>query len=157
MATMASDEVSDVYTSVHPRLWRSLLSYTCDPEIASDAEAEAFAQALRRGEHIDHLASWVWKASFRIAAGMLATHRAERDIAARVNADPVLDEPVVDFLAMLQVLPAQQRACVALRYTGGFSASEIADLLGTSAGTVRVQLHRAHQVLRASLRLGDDT
>lgn len=157
MVSMGSDQVGEVYREVHPRLWRALLAYTGDAEVASDAEIEAFAQALRRGEHIDDLTAWVWKASFRIAAGMLARSRTERDATARVRADPVLDESVLDFLALLGALSAQQRACVALRYTGGFSAGEIADLLGTSPGTVRVQLHRAHQALRVSLRVGDDT
>ncbi len=50
-----SDEgrVEAVYRSLHPRLWRSLLAFTGDAELASDAEAEAFAQALGRGEAVD--------------------------------------------------------------------------------------------------------
>ena len=51
--------VEAVYRSVHPRLWRSLLSYTGDAELASDAEAEAFAQVLRRGDAVDDVEAWV--------------------------------------------------------------------------------------------------
>ena len=58
---------------------------------------------------------------------------------------------VGEFLGLLGGLSPQQRACVALRYVGGYTALEIGELLGTSAGTVRVQLHRAHVALRESI------
>jgi len=38
-----------------------------------------------------------------------------------------------------------------LRHVGGFTSTEIAELLDTSPTTVRVQLHRAHGSLRRSL------
>ena len=63
------DRVEAVYRSVHPRLWRSLLAYTGDAELASDAEAEAFAQVLRRGDAVDDVEAWVWRSAYRIAVG----------------------------------------------------------------------------------------
>ena len=63
------DRVEAVYRAVHPRLWRSLLAYTGDAELASDAEAEAFAQVLRRGDAVDDVEAWVWRSAFRIAVG----------------------------------------------------------------------------------------
>jgi hypothetical protein len=66
------DRVEAVYRSIHPRLWRSLLAYTRDAELASDAEAEAFAQVLRRGDAVDDVEAWVWRSAFRIASGLLA-------------------------------------------------------------------------------------
>jgi RNA polymerase sigma factor (sigma-70 family) len=61
------------------------------------------------------------------------------------------DRSVVEFLSLLAGLSPQQRACVALRYVGGYTSTEIGELLGTSAGTVRVQLNRAHVSLRQSI------
>jgi DNA-directed RNA polymerase specialized sigma24 family protein len=52
------------------RLWRAVLMYTGDREVASDAVAEAFAQALRRDQAIRD-PRWVWRAAFRIAVGEL--------------------------------------------------------------------------------------
>ena len=149
MVEVAVDRVEAAYRAIHPRLWRALLSFTGDPEVASDAESEAFTQAIRRGDEIDDVAAWVWRSAFKIAAGLLV--RRERPAATlderRVNAPA----SVTEFLALLDGLPTQQRAIVALRYSGGFSATEIADLLDTSPGAVRVQLHRAHTTLRATL------
>jgi DNA-directed RNA polymerase specialized sigma24 family protein len=144
------DRVETVYRSVHPRLWRSLLSYTGDAELASDAEAEAFAQVLRRGEAVDDVAAWVWRSAFRIAAGLLAA-RSRRNAVRPAEGSMPPTGSVAEFLGLLADLSPQQRACVALRYVGEFTSPEIGELLGTSAGTVRVQLHRAHDALRHTI------
>ena len=64
---IGEDRVEAVYRAVHVRLWRSLLSFTGDPDLASDAEAEAFAQVMRRGDAVDDVAARVWRSAFRIA------------------------------------------------------------------------------------------
>ena len=151
MVQVRTRDVAAVYREVHERLWRSLLAFTGDPEVASDAESEAFTQAMRRGDEIDDIAAWVWRSSFRIAAGMLSRRARERIARRRLVDDPVIEPSVVEFLALLGARSRQQRACVALRYSGGFTPTEIANLLGTSSGTVRVQLHRAHAALRQTL------
>jgi RNA polymerase sigma-70 factor (ECF subfamily) len=145
------DRVEAVYRSVHPRLWRSLLSYTGDAELASDAEAEAFAQVLRRGDAVDDVAAWVWRSAFRIAAGLLAARSRPDDLRPSEASTPARGS-VTEFLGLLADLSPQQRACIALRYVGGYTSSEIGELLGTTAATVRVQLHRAHAALRQTIR-----
>ena len=144
----AQDRVEAVYRAVHPRLWRSLLAYTGDADLASDAEAEAFAQVIRRGDAVEDVAAWVWRSAFRIASGLLASRSSSLG---NVDGPVSATHSMAEFLSLLSGLSAQQRACVALRYVGEYTAPEIGDLLGTSAGTVRVQLNRAHAVLRESI------
>ena len=149
------DRVEAVYRSTHPRLWRSLFAYTGSAELASDAEAEAFAQVLRRGDAVDDVAAWVWRSAFRIASGLLST-RSRRPIEIELAQDPeVATDSVAEFMALLADLTSQQRACVALRYVGNYTSPEIGELLGTSASAVRVQLHRAHAALRHTLMEAD--
>jgi RNA polymerase sigma-70 factor, ECF subfamily len=148
------DGVEAVYRSVHPRLWRSLLSYTGDAELASDAEAEAFAQVLRRNDAVEDVAAWVWRSAFRIASGMLAARSRSNGLCPEDASVPPSDS-VAEFLSLLSELSPQQRACIALRYVGKFTSAEIGELLGTTAGTVRVQLHRAHAALRHSIMEAD--
>jgi RNA polymerase sigma-70 factor, ECF subfamily len=49
-------------------------------------------------------------------------------------------------------LPEEYRAVVVLRDIQDYSYHEIADLLGTSLGTIKSRLHRARQALRAILK-----
>ena len=146
---VAGARVEDAYRLHHVRLWRALLSYTGDASIASDAESEAFAQALRRGEAIDDVGAWVWRSAFRIADGLLQQRRHPIPVE---RGDVAENGSLTEFLSMLGGLSAQQRRCIVMRYVGGYTPTEIAEILETSPGTVRVQLHRAHTQLRAELR-----
>jgi hypothetical protein len=56
------------------RLWQALVAFAGDPELASDAVAETFAQALRRGEAMRDPARWVSRAAFKTP-----THRRAYD------------------------------------------------------------------------------
>jgi RNA polymerase sigma factor (sigma-70 family) len=146
-------EVEALYRSEVPRLWRSVLAFTGDPEVASDAVAEAFAQCLRRGRAIRAPAPWIWRAAFRIAAGELKAR-------ARVQGPDVeetyeMPEEAGDLMLALKRLSPRQRAAVVLRYYGGYSAKEIGDIVGSTAATVRVHLSRGRRRLRVLLG-GDD-
>ena len=56
VTTGPGSELERLYRRDGARLWRSLLGFTGDPELAKDAMAEAFAQALGRGDAIRHQA-----------------------------------------------------------------------------------------------------
>jgi len=72
----AKARIERFYRADHQKLWRSLLAYTGDPDLAAEAESEALAQALRRGAAIDDPAAWIWRTSYKVAAGLLeARHR----------------------------------------------------------------------------------
>jgi RNA polymerase sigma-70 factor (ECF subfamily) len=148
----AERDLEQLYREHGNRLWWALVAFSGDREIASDAESEAFAQALRRGEAIKDPLAWVWRAAFRIAAGEL---QRRRTVAAPL-ADPSyeLPEPAAHVTQALRELPPQQRAAVVLHYYADKPIREIAELLGTSSSTVAVHLHRGRNRLRDLL--GDD-
>lgn len=60
-------------------------------------------------------------------------------------------ESPVDFGAALALLPAQQRAIVALRYLDDLSVADVARTLGVADGTVKSQCSRALATLRRLL------
>jgi DNA-directed RNA polymerase specialized sigma24 family protein len=61
------ERVAAVYRDHHKKMWRALFSFAGDPDIASDAMAEAFARALRDQYTIRDLTAWTWRVAFRIA------------------------------------------------------------------------------------------
>ena len=143
------DRAEEVYRREGDRLWRSLLGFSGDREIADDAVAEAFAQLLRRGAEVVSPAAWVWKAAYRIAAGELQRRDRFEPLATdQVHRDPETAWEVID---ALRVLSFQQRAIVLLRDYAGHSTRQTAAIIGSTEASVRVQLSRARRTLRREL------
>ncbi len=129
-----------------PDLERLLLvAYTGDRDVASDAMAEAFAQALARGDELRSPRRWVWRASFRIAAGELKRRRRDRPMTEDSTYE--MPEPPRDLIAALSKLSPRQRGALILRHYAGYSTREVADILGSSAATVRVHLSQGRRRL----------
>lgn len=156
MGDVRVDRLADAFDRVHPRLWRALRASYLDADLASDACAEAYAQAAARSEAIDHLDAWLWRAAFRIAAGEAARRRDAGLTALPPDRPSFDDEPAGELLEALAQLSERQRHVIVLRHVGGFTAVEIADRLGTSDASVRVSLHRARRRLRTLLEHDHD-
>jgi RNA polymerase sigma-70 factor (ECF subfamily) len=141
--------LESLYREHGDRLWWALVAFTGDRDVASDAEAEAFAQALRRGDAITDPLRWIWKASFRIAAGELKERRRFQSS----GPEPTYEfpEPAAELTSALGQLSVQQRAAVVLHYYADRPIREIALLLRMSPATVAVHLHRGRNRLRELL------
>lgn len=141
--------VETVYREDGARLWRALLAYGGDAELASDAAAEAFAQALRRERAIRDPQAWIWRAGFRIAAGEL---KRRARITFELPEDGYLqDEVDSELLAALRRLPDKQRAAVVLFYYADAPVREIARRTGMTQLSVRANLSRGRKRLRQLL------
>ncbi len=81
----------------------------------------------------------------RVPAGVLQTADPSPDQVAETH------ELLGIVRAALDLLPPGQREAVLLLYLDGLSCQEVAALLGSSTGAVRVRLHRARTLLRARL------
>ncbi len=146
-------DLEQLYREQGDRLWWSVLAFAGDRDVASDAVAEAFAQALRRWPELRSPAAWVWTAAFKIAAGELKRRSAY--IAGAVPERAYLmDEEAWDVAEAVAKLSAKQRVAVLLHYYADRPISEVAEILGTSPVTVAVHLHRGRKRLRQLL--GDD-
>ena len=149
----AMSEVEAVYRDDGDRLWRALFAFAGDESVASDAAAEAFAQALRRGPAIRDVRAWVWGSAFQLAKGDL-----KRQSGVRFGPMPEGTfhdaHPDEQLLAALQRLTQQQRAVIVLHYYVDCPVSEIARRTGINPLAVRAHLSRGRKRLR--LLLGDE-
>ena len=141
--------IAQLFEQESDRLWRALFAFCHDPDIASDAVAEAFAQCIRRGDQVRTPKAWVWKAAFRIAAGDLK----ERGMWTSLNDAPVArdPEPTDALPAALSRLSAAQRAAVILHHYVGYDTRAVADIMGCAPSTARVHLTRGRRALRRLL------
>jgi RNA polymerase sigma-70 factor (ECF subfamily) len=143
-----------VYRQEADKLWRALFAFSADTEIASDAVAESFAQAIRRGSAIRDPRAWVWKAGFRIAAGELKRRSSNVHF---VPEGSYLDHEVdAELMAALARLPEAQRAAVVLHYYVDAPVREIARRTGMSQLAVRAHLSRGRKRLKQLLGDHDD-
>lgn len=133
-------------------MWQSILAFAGDPEVASDAVAEAFAQALRRVDEVRDPERWLWRASFRIAAGELKDRR--RRGVTEVAGSYEMEEPARDLVVALAALSEKHRAAVILHDAIGRPARDVARILGSTPAAVRVHVMRGRR--RPQKLLGDD-
>jgi RNA polymerase sigma-70 factor, ECF subfamily len=147
-----AEPIAALFEQESAKLWRSVWLYTSDPEAASDAVAEAFAQLIRRGSEVRDPRAWVWRSAFRIAdrdEAMRRQHPLEVE-----PPDYELPEPVVDLVRALRQLPSTQRRAVVLHHMLDLPVADVASMIGTSRSAVTVHLHRGRSRLRELL--GDD-
>jgi len=134
-------------------MWQAVFAFAGDREVASDAVAEAFAQALRRGDAIHSPERWLWRTIFRVAAGELK--RRGRQGPERMDDTYEMDDLARDLVVALANLSRRQRAAVVLHHLVGYPAKEIAEILGSTTPAVHVQLSRARKRLRELLETDD--
>jgi RNA polymerase sigma-70 factor, ECF subfamily len=147
-------EIESVYRKQSPGMWRSLVLYTGSREVASDAVAEAFAQALAQIGRIRTPDRWVWKVAFRVANAQMRKRSRESGPMPDLLAD--ISESFADLESALGKLSPRQRGAVVLHYVGGYGLRETAELLDSTTAAVGVHLHRARARLRQLLEVSDD-
>ena len=145
--------VEELYRSEHERLWRSLLLFSGNRQVADDAVAEAFAQLLRRGDKVRSPARWVWRAAFRIASGEVKQR----------SSDTTLPDDIAELAqprdtrvaAALFGMSPHQRSSIVLHYFAGYTYKEVAEMIGSTAAAVSVHVTRGRRKLRTALEEDD--
>jgi RNA polymerase sigma-70 factor (ECF subfamily) len=103
--------------------------------------------AIARRRLVDHLRMTRRRRTAAAPAELIEPHLPAGDVEA--EAMEAFSERQV--LALVARLPREQAEVVLLRVVGGFTAEEVANLIGKRAGTVRVLQHRALAKLAADL------
>lgn len=130
-------------------MWRAVLAFADDSEVASEAVTEAFAQALRRGDEIRDPERWLWRAAFRIAAGELKGRSLRTSMVPEGSYE--MEEPARELVAALAKLSDKQRSSVVLHHAAGYPVNEVAEIIGSTSAAVRVHLMRGRRRLRELL------
>ena len=141
-------EVERVFRTDGARMWRALVAFAGDPDVASDAVAEAFAQAIARGPEIRSPSAWIWRTCYLVARREL-TARPSPEVSPDAAVD--LPDPVRDIVVAMRELSPNQRMAVLLHDYADRSTAEVASTMGIAAPTVRVHLANGRRRLRRYL------
>ena len=110
----------------------------------------------------EHIVFWLRRVTSHRAIDCVRKQRVRSETSLEETSEPTALERVHDpFLAsylerMVASLPEKQRIAIVLRYQEGMEMEEIGDVLGMKISTVKTQIFRALELLRAKTarRLG---
>lgn len=149
-----------------PRVVGALDLYVGDLATAEELANEAFVRVCERWEEVRRMHSpggWTHRVAMNLARSYWRRRYAERRAFARAAAreprsheDPDGTDAVVLREALAALRPRQRQAVI-LRYYLDVPAAEVAELMGTTPGAVRVLTHRALERLRTELQLDGGT
>lgn len=154
-------ELSDFggfYERTYPTSYRIALGIVRDPATAADVTQDAYVAAYRgrdrfRGEAPS--GAWLHRIVVNEALAALRRRRAASkviDLSLSIAPDGAMHSDArLSLLQALDVLPAQQRAAVILRYYHGDDYATIAQILDTTPSNVGAMLSRALDRLKAAL------
>jgi RNA polymerase sigma-70 factor, ECF subfamily len=141
-----------------PRLVAVAVAMSTNFETAIDLAQETMARAHTHWEEVAEMDSpEAW--TRRVMTNLLIDHHRRGRVEAAAlelfaSRPTTIWEPIGDDLAdWLVVLPARQRAAVALYYIEDLSVAEVADALGVATGTVKALLWKARHTLANHLTM----
>ena len=146
------------------RLFSLLLMFLRDRAAAEDVMQEAFVRAYAQLERFDtsrEFYPWLATIAVRFAQNWKRSRTRmvddTSDIVGRTQAqEDVVNDAIADEQAQLlwetvEALPQGERTAVLLFYQQDMSVTDVAAILGVTAGTVKTVLFRAREKLRVSL------
>lgn len=143
----------DFFAASGPALRRSAYLIVHDWQVAEDLTQQAMAKVYARWARIAPGArrAYARRVVVNESLSHQRRHRPELPVAEIPERAAESSDSTFDPEALLAVLPAQQRAILALRFFEDVSVKETARLLGVAEGTVKSQTARATTTLRAHL------
>ena len=141
--------LDQLYEEVGPRLWRSILAFTGGRrDLDVDVVAEAFLRTLESGNNVRHRWAYQHWTAFRLAAQELARGLGHLVYSGARRSGRSRAQRVVR-RASFAIAERAGRRVPAL--PSRLPIGKIADILGSSAGAVRVDLFRGRRKFEALL------
>jgi len=124
-------------------------------ELAQECFVRAFG-SLSQLQNQQQFGPWIATIARRMRSQASAEVRAEPELLEQLadsSASPLEQAEAAQLLCAILALPEAFREPLLLRLVEGFDGAEIAQMLGMTPGSVRVNLHRGMRKLRAALGL----
>jgi RNA polymerase sigma-70 factor, ECF subfamily len=150
---LAAESFSNAYRKGFHLTVRFLLSRGVSNEVAWDTAQAAWTKGWERREQLrqpDLVLTWTNSIALNIYRTMLRHERQTAPLA-DVEASTSLNVAAIDVERILRECKPKDRIVLEEHYIAGYKTTEIAQLQGCSATTVRIRLHRARRKIQHEL------
>jgi RNA polymerase sigma-70 factor (ECF subfamily) len=149
-------EAAELFETFYPRLAGWCRGLVDNDALAHEVASEAFTRLWSRWSSVEEPRPYLYTAAANIVKNHWRSRERERRAVQLLGSTPVPDVPPADQGAdirdLVAALPERLRVPVLLRYYADLPVAEIAQTLHRREGTVKSDLHKARERLRASLR-----
>ena len=138
-------------------VYRLALSQTQDRTRADDVVQETFLRYIKidkEFESEEHIKAWLLRVTITCSKSSFTTSWHKKTVPLTEDISTEMPE-IEEVYAVVAQLPRKYRTVIHLFYYEDMSVKEIAKLLSTGESTIKSQLHRAREMLRAKLEGGD--
>lgn len=149
------EEIADKYIDT---IYRLALSRTKSPQYAEDITQDVFVKLISNRKKFDseeHLKAWLLRVTINLTKDLFSSSWFKTTAELEDNITYETEEQG-DLMDALMKLPKKYRTVIHLHYYEGYSVEEIAHIIGATAGTVKSQLHRGRQMLKAVIEVGEE-
>jgi RNA polymerase sigma-70 factor (ECF subfamily) len=162
----AAPESDDFFSEYYPLLYRTAFGVLGNAEDAEDVVQTILLRLLRREIVLDEKQNpkgYLYRTAVNLALSVVRSQRRfvgpeslENVAASEPHGDEELHRKLYEAIAELKPKSAE---ILILRYVHNYNDAQIAKLLGTSRGTIAVNLYRSRARLKKLLRaaLGDES
>jgi RNA polymerase sigma factor (sigma-70 family) len=155
---MGERDFEELFRTYHAVLVTAAYNRLSNIGDAEDAAAEVFAQAWRRRDEAAHVftIAWLYSTLRNVIGNQYRgrtrhARRVERAEANHRDLGAEASEEVLDVRAAVNRLDPADRELIWMAFWEDLTREEMAEILGCSAATLRVRLHRAKKRLETAL------
>jgi RNA polymerase sigma-70 factor (ECF subfamily) len=146
----------DFFLGQYSLVYRAVLAFCGDRELAADATQEAFVRAYERWNRLGKepwAGGWTTTTALNLCKrmGRRASKRSVVERAGRARNEGSGNEDWDSVHEALARLPLRQRQAIVLHYFCDCPIAEVAQLIHTSEGTVKAHLFKARRALGENL------
>lgn len=151
----------ELYERHYPELLKYCIKACGDRELAEDLAQDTFLKALQNADIFEDLGSsqrraWLYRTMKNLLCDRYRRAVLESQYVQTLDEDVVYLEPGIQQAEndmLLLHLSSEDRMLFTLRYMEGYNASEISEMLGLPAGTIRAKLSRCRKLLKNMMEI----
>lgn len=134
-------------------LYKICIVILCNDQDAQDAIQETFCRYLEKRPDFrdaEHEKAWLIRVATNICRDMVRFRIRHPKISIDGLENRLVAPQQREMLEEILELPVKQKIVIYLHYVKGYQIKEIADILGTTEGAVKMRLRRGREQLRLS-------